>query len=631
MNKTTLRKQMVWLALFPALLLLLLLLVLFTWLRLDDAETSLDNRGVFTAQHLAYSVEYGLLSGNLQELEAQAQLVLQQPDIQSVEFLNVQGVSIAMFKKDPPAGQDNGSIREYEASVFRQPIALSSGDDVLVSTPEKIGFVRLQQNEVELSIRRREIFLGSVAPAVFAILVAVLLAQYMANQMSRPILILSELVQKIRSGDYLARGAQPLEGELGYLQEDINQLAATLQQSRQEQDEALHALSEARKKAEAASQAKSDFLAMMSHELRTPLNGVQGMLQLLDISRLMPKQSEYVTAALESTDHLMEVINDILDFSRIESGRMDIENVYFSPVEIVNASFSGFQFLAEKKGLNLKLTGLDGLIGLAFYSDPTRLRQVLMNLLSNAIKFTSEGEVELQVGCVLISDNEARFSFAVLDTGIGIAEDKIPKLFEAFSQADTSTSRRFGGTGLGLSIASRLMEMLGGKLDVQSEEGKGSVFSGELVFKSKLFEDGECVGDEDTAQKSAGDYYLNGKILLVEDNEVNSQVAQNMLMAAGAKVIQAFNGQHALELLFKEQFDCVLMDVQMPIMDGLEATQFWRQQERDQVLKRTPIVALTANALSGEQQRCLDAGMDDYLSKPFLRQELLEIVSRYLR
>ncbi|WP_111657490.1 ATP-binding protein [Isoalcanivorax indicus] len=628
----SIRQQLQWLGILPALILLLLLLGLLTWQRFGDAEAELGAKGQFMVRQLAISAEYGVLSGNHEDLRQQAQLAMQDPEVRYVLFADADGSTLlyqGVGDAVSLAGAEASSLRHFRAPIHRQPLMLPPARDTGLSAqpaqPEVIGEVSLGLSGGSVARRQREILLASLAPALAAVIVALWTAGRMARSLSGPISRLSRLVRVIRGGGYHVRGASPLRGELGALQQDINELASALERARREQEAAMDDLRDARQRAEAASQAKSEFLAMMSHELRTPMNGVLGMLQLLETTSLSREQQEYSSAAVESTNHLLEVINDILDFSRIESGRMEIEQLFFSPAELLQNCVANFRYLAEQKQLALRLEGVEAVSGLDICSDPTRLRQVLSNLIANAIKFTEQGSVTVQVECEPL-EGSSRVSLvcSVTDTGMGIAPEKLPTLFDAFSQVDSSTSRRFGGAGLGLAISRRLCRMLGGRLEVSSTPGQGTCFTASFVLDSR-----RNVSRAPAAAVSAPPR-LAGHVLLVEDNPVNRMVAEHMLRASGVTVHAAEHGGQALDILQRERFDCVLMDVQMPVMDGLEATRRWRAQEQAQGSTRLPIVALTANALSGERERCMAAGMDDYLAKPFQRQALLLMMSRYL-
>jgi CheY-like chemotaxis protein len=357
------------------------------------------------------------------------------------------------------------------------------------------------------------------------------------------------------------------------------------------------------------------------------MNGVLGMLQLLQTTQLGKDQEEYARAAVDSTSHLLDVINDILDFSRIESGRLETEYLYFRLDEALANCIANFRYVAEQKGLALELEGMEALADFEVSSDPTRIRQIFSNLLGNAVKFTEKGSVRISAVVTTRSTTRARIRISVADTGIGIDADKLPHLFDAFTQVDSSTSRRFGGTGLGLAIVLRLMRLLGGELSVESEPGKGTRFICDFDLPIRPAQRTLAMPSDSSAGQLPT---LSGRVLLVEDNDVNRMVAQHMLEAAGLEVITAVNGEDALAHLRDDHFDCVFMDIQMPVKDGLTAVAEWRAWEQSSGRTRTPVIALTANALGGERERCLAAGMDDYMAKPFQRQTLLDMVSRYL-
>jgi signal transduction histidine kinase/CheY-like chemotaxis protein len=607
-----------------------LLLMALTWQRFEDADRDLHELGSFLAQQIASASEYGVLAGNYTDLRRQAQMAMQRADLQYVVFRDSDGLVLLYEGRD--ALEENADIIEFHSGIYRQPVVPEGMLDHTEGRnikPDRIGEVVLGMSSARLLARQKEILKASLIPAFFAIILGLWIAHYLTRQIAAPLGDLSGLLRTLRYGEYTVRGRRRLQGELGELQDNINELAGALEGARRKQQAAMTELQDAHRHAQTASQAKSDFLAMMSHELRTPMNGVLGMLQLLEETAQNDEQHEYTQAALESTGHLLYVINDILDFSRIEAGRMDLDPSFFEILPLLKNCVATFRYVAESKGLYLQLEGAEALAGQVARSDPTRLRQVLSNLISNAVKFTQEGGVTVSVSVSPVHGDWLDLSIAVADTGIGIPREKRAGLFKAFSQIDSSTSRRFGGTGLGLAIARKLSEMLGGTLTVDGREEGGSIFT--LSLRLLCREQREpSDGDIASRQIEQDQPILHGVVLLVEDNPINAMVARRILERMGVCVVTAGNGHEALEKARQRDFDCILMDVQMPIMDGLAATRLLRQWEREQGRAPMPVVALTANAMNEERERCLAAGMNSHLAKPFRRQQLARVLSPYL-
>ena len=380
----------------------------------------------------------------------------------------------------------------------------------------------------------------------------------------------------------------------------------------------------ARDAALAAAEAKATFLATMSHELRTPMNGILGMTRLALDCDLDAEAREHLDTVRSSAEALLSVINDVLDFSKFEAGRLTIDRIPFALRRCLNDMLRTFAVQCADKGLALSCT-IDAAVPDGLVGDPGRLRQVLVNLLGNAIKFTEHGAVAVEVTRVSGDGGGAVLRFAVTDTGIGIPPEKLAAVFEAFTQADGSTSRRFGGTGLGLAISRRLVGLMGGEITVESTVGRGSAFHFTLPFA--LAPSVPAPQPRPAAMPSLTGRSL--RVLLAEDNRVNQQLAVRLLEKRGHRVVVAANGREAVARWHAEPFDLVLMDVQMPVMDGIEATAAIRRAEAD-AAKRTPIVAMTANAMEGDRERCLAAGMDGYLPKPIDVAEfdrVLELVS----
>ena len=389
-------------------------------------------------------------------------------------------------------------------------------------------------------------------------------------------------------------------------------------------------------KAEAANQSKSEFLANMSHEIRTPMNGVLGMLDLLEAEISKEKPKQFLKMAKASAESLLVIINDILDYSKIEAGKLDIEDIEFDLHTLLTDLSNEIKFRSDEKNLAFILDVAEE-VPQHIKADPGRIRQVLVNLASNAIKFTEQGKITLSVklcqSSTPHSGSAIMLVFSISDTGIGIPEDKLSILFDSFSQVDSSTTRQYGGTGLGLSIVKQLSELMGGSASVTSNIGIGSCFS--FTIKGIECDSPEIEEDHKRADLQASEYIspLDKEIhvLLVEDNRINQVVAQALLEDMGFDVTIAQDGQEAINLLSRNNnFAAILMDCQMPVMDGYQATRIIRSGNNISY-PNIPIIAMTANAMSGDKEKCLSAGMDDYLSKPINKGLLKETLKRWVK
>ncbi len=408
-------------------------------------------------------------------------------------------------------------------------------------------------------------------------------------------------------------------------------------------EERQRALEEALAVAEVATQAKSEFLANMSHEIRTPMTAILGFTEnLLDSSISDSEKLSAIRTIRRNGEHLLQIINDILDISKIEARKLEIERIRFSPAQMVAEVKSLMQVRADAKNLRLN-TEYIGAIPETIETDPTRLKQILVNLLGNAIKFTETGGVRL-VTRIVDEATEPRIQLDVIDTGLGMTEEQLGKLFKAFAQADMSTTRKFGGTGLGLLISKRLAEMLGGAITVESKPGEGSMFRTTVTIGSldgvQMLDDPAAATIAQPETVAAADldaYKLDCRVLLAEDNLTNQTLIAGVLEKAGARVTVVENGKDAVEAALaamnqrhvddpEHKIDVILMDMQMPVLDGYEATKLLRQKGYT-----GPIIALTGHAMEGDREKCIDAGCNDYATKPFNRKKLIEAIQAHLQ
>lgn len=616
-------------ALGPALLLTVLLISFFTFVRIQDLRQELNHTGQLIANQLAPATEYGVISGNKEVLESLLTATLATPHVRFLEVQDSSAKVLVYVEQPEQTRSPSQQVEVFQAPVRLQRIALNNdflqGNSPSIEAPveDYLGRVIVGMSNDAFSQRQQEILFKAAILALFALLFTFLVARRLASSLSQPIHDIGNAVKAIQQGDYSTPLPIVDDGELGALSRHINNLADGLQQASREQHQAMAQLIQTREEAEKANSAKSEFLAMMSHELRTPMNGVLGMLQLLETTPMTDEQHEYTALASESTEHLLKVINDILDFSRIERSALELEHIPFNLAELVGSCAQSFQHSAAQRKLGLDLLIPDDMQALQVQGDPTRIRQILVNLIGNALKFTEQGRITVQCQWQALDHELLWFTCTVRDSGIGIATESLERMFDAFQQADSSISRRYGGTGLGLPIARTLAERMGGTLRAQSEEGQGSVFTLEIPLALSrqmppVLAPRSPVGSGDGEGRN---------ILLVEDNPVNQTVIEAMLRSLGFTVSVATDGAEAVRSAESLIFEAILMDCRLPIIDGYEATRQIRQLPG---CVDVPIIALTANALQGDREACLEAGMNDYLAKPFKRLELQQILQRWV-
>jgi signal transduction histidine kinase/CheY-like chemotaxis protein len=473
---------------------------------------------------------------------------------------------------------------------------------------------------------------------VIVLLVSAAIARFTIRILARPLTILESGIVSIRNGSLEPIQVSRTGDEIEFLGESLNGMIEALADSqkalREQQGllekrikERTEQLEDAMRGAQAANQAKSDFLANVSHELRTPMNGVIGMLDLVLEGELAPEQAGQLQTAQSCAYSLLTLLNDLLDLSKIEAGKMTFEKIPFDLRFVVDECVKAHSPRAVQNRTRLR-SDISPDIPEQIIGDPLRIRQILSNLISNAVKFTRAGSVEVHIDGGFSRHGEFWLEFKIEDSGTGIPANKLALIFDKFTQADGSVSRKFGGTGLGLAITRKLVEMQGGVIDVESEVGKGATFFVKLPCGIAVDQPGHRKPSERMPAVPVDAPSNLGRILVVEDNQVNQKVVTTVLRKRGFSIEVASDGTEALAKLEKSPaFDLILMDVQMPVLDGLEATRLIRKDPRWRGL---PIVAMTAHAMSGDKERCLEAGMNGYISKPVHPSQLLETVDGFL-
>jgi signal transduction histidine kinase/ActR/RegA family two-component response regulator len=569
------------------------------------ARTQSHQMHVGLTQITATTEAPAMASGAAAALRAPLLALAASRNVEAARLTDLKGAALASYQRAPATTP--GPTEVIQADV--------------VSDGHKLGRVALTVRRPTLTALLPQ-FIALTAALLFAgIGVALFLARGMAHRVIAPVQRLSEAMHEVAGGGSF----EPIEIEaqdelFRGLTSSFNHLLGKLGEREEDLKAAMRDLESARDAANAANVLKTQFLANMSHEIRTPLNGVLAMAEVMSMGELGDVQRERLGIIRQSGSLLLAVLNDVLDLSKIEAGKLSLITDDFDLVPTLSPTAETFQVLAQNKGLDFRFEISEAAEGW-WRGDADRLRQIVGNLLSNAVKFTPQGEVEASVDVNAAGD---ALRLIVRDSGVGIAPEKLPALFEKFTQADNSATRRFGGTGLGLAICRELTQMMGGSIDVESREGHGSTFTVEVPL-----ERGQATGaGQAEAAQDSGD--RNIRLLAAEDNPTNQQVLAAVMESLGIDIDIVSDGKQAVEAWRVGGYDLVLMDIQMPVMDGIDAAREIRSIEVAEQRKRTPIVALTANALTHQVDEYMAVGMDGHVAKPIEIAKLYEAISAAL-
>ncbi|RAK56791.1 ATP-binding protein [Phenylobacterium deserti] len=608
-QRARLQAQVVGVALTATITALLAAFAIYQWTNWSSDREDLAHQSLELAETLAGAAHAGLMQGDEEAVRRATALLIGSEHTVDAAYIAVDGRRLEL------GGQD-GTLARLEANGARVPTVIFRRPGLEVHVPRyeserRVGELILRANDSKLVDQR----LHNIAIALVLSLLATAAAGLMANRLAKralqPLAALNSAVESLAaSRDFTARAPVTTDDEVGRLTRNYNSLLQVLQDYDAELRRALDEVIAARDEAEEANVLKSQFLANMGHEIRTPLNGVLGMTQALLMDRPSARQRERLEVIQDSGSALLCVLSDVLDLAQIESGDLALACAPFELEEVVREGCAVANTLAESRGVGFAIYLESGVQG-RWQGDAVRLRQVIYNLVSNALKFTETGQVRVTVA---VDDKSQGVVISVIDTGIGISPELLPRLFGKFVQGDAGATRRFGGAGVGLAICRSLVDLMGGEIEVESRQGDGSVFRVRLPLART---------ETDAAEAEAEARDLTElRVLVAEDNETNQRVVRTVLNALGIDPVVVADGRAAVEAWSRERFDLILMDIQMPVHDGVAATRDIRQLEAEKGLPPTRIVALTANAMPHQTAQYAAAGMDSVVPKPIMIDQL---------
>lgn len=635
------------LALVPMLLITVILSLYFIRTQLDDFDKAINDHGNTLAIHLSHASEFGIFSGNKENLTSLLHSSLEDDDVVTISVFDKTG---NLFVREPD-GVNPGKFDEFNSRTFRHPIVLHTTDvndiqDIDIEKIERIREEYLGWLEVVLSTSRLDTKRNkAVQDASFIIFIgllsSILLALWMAKSLTDPIIRLTNAVNRVEEGHLDEEINISSSGEIGFLEKGfmsmLKKIRITQQDLQDRIDETTQGLknslsivekqnielTEARTKALESSQAKSRFLANISHELRTPMNGILGFSKLLKDSNLSDKQKDYVDTIGKSANNLLNLIDDILNISRSEAGKLQIYNETFNLYDCISDVITLLTPSINEKNLEIIFHYYEDTPKI-IHAPFERIRQVLTNFLGNAIKFSQKGNITIRVMLDPDEDKLHSILISVSDEGIGIPEDDIDRIFKPFTQIDETITRTYGGTGLGLAISKSIVNAIGGEVDLESTPGKGSKF----WFTFNHYPDEVTILSSNNNNTQNKNSLTNINILVAEDNPINSKLITSILDDYGAKISLVSNGKDALSAFKENDFDIILMDIQMPIMDGLDATYSIRNEAG--LGKNIPIVGITANAIQEDINNYKKAGFNDILIKPITAERLVKEIQYWV-